>query len=863
MVQKKEAGANPADTARTSTKNARGRNSRDAHTASEDALTVSGTATRSEEVTKTLNDVLSRLSDVQQIGLNNHWMARCPRHTEDKVWLRIKIVDGKDLCLVCDGGCDPSTILNALACDQAHAEGTAVIDAPEEIATTFEKDSVEPEADNPVLTVADGIQPSCEPEQPESDQPWEFAENDEYVETSEGLFWKKKKDGSMTRLSNFTARIVSEITQDDGVETSRLYSLAVRSEAEIVQIDVPAESFQSGEWMAELGSDFIVSAGAGLKDRIRHAVQSFSKDKSKGLVFAHTGWRKIGEQSVYLHAGGAIGADNVSVSLPDALSDYALPEPPEDPRPGIEAVKRLLELAPVVTYPLVAGVMRSVLGDIGTSLLLVGTTGAGKTTLAAMAQQFFGSGMHARNLPANWSSTATFLESTASQCKDAVLVIDEMVPYGTRAQRNELASKVNRILRGTANKAGRGRAGSDAKAKPEQRPRAFIIVTAEDVPEGQSLLARTVVLNVPADAMTRGAHRIHQKDGNDGLYAQGMAGYIAYLAPELDRHIEEHRARVTELVDSFDVPGSHRRTPENVAELLAAFERFTRYAVATGAITSEERDTLNAKCRQNLVTHLEEQVALQRFSDPIARFQDIIEEALATGRAHLKSREKAGVPEHPQMNGWRIGNFGSREPVGACIGYIDDDGVYLIPDAAYRLVSASRTGDGITLSKRTLWDRLRERGELVSWEASRQRKTVRVTVPDAGRIELLHLRDWRKEDSDTGMRPSLPAQPARSESGDAHVGTVLGDGRYIYSGEPSHMTVPQATGFTLNIGNDGTVGTVGTVNVATASEHDHGERTQTAELRNDVEDSAEYNAVPVRSGIGSSDVSSGVSLTVN
>jgi len=77
------------------------------------------------------------------------------------------------------------------------------------------------------------------------------------------------------------------------------------------------------------------------------------------------------------------------------------------------------------------------------------------------------------------------------------------------------------------------------------------------------------------------------------------------------------------------------------------------------------------------------------------------------------------------------------------------------------------------------------------------------------------------------------------------------------------MTVPQATGFTLNIENDGTIGTVGTVNVATASEHDHGERTQTAELRNDVEDSAEYNAVPVRSGIGSSDVSSGVSLTVN
>lgn len=84
----------------------------------------------------------------------------------------------------------------------------------------------------------------------------------------------------------------------------------------------------------------------------------------------------------------------------------------------------------------------------------------------------------------------------------------------------------------------------------------------------------------------------------------------------------------------------------NVSDLLAAYERFTRYAVETGTITGEERDALNAKCLQNLVTHLEEQVALQRFSDPIARFHDIIDEALATGRAHLKLKDYTGGPEN-------------------------------------------------------------------------------------------------------------------------------------------------------------------------------------------------------------------------
>src|SRR5262249_10356019 len=157
-------------------------------------------------------------------------------------------------------------------------------------------------------------------------------------------------------------------------------------------------------------------------------------------VFAHLGWRRINERWYYLHADGALSAagvePDISVSVPAALERFKLPEPPkgEELRQAVHASLRFLSVAPAsVTFPLYAALGRSVLGQTAVSVHLSGPTGQGKSELAALTQQHFGSGLDARHLPASWSSTGNSLEGLAFAAKDCLLTVDDFAPNGSTA----------------------------------------------------------------------------------------------------------------------------------------------------------------------------------------------------------------------------------------------------------------------------------------------------------------------------------------------------------------------------------------------------------------------------------------------
>ena len=75
-------------------------------------------------------------------------------------------------------------------------------------------------------------------------------------------------------------------------------------------------------------------------------------------------------------------------------------------------------LAPAqVVVPLYGSIWRAVIreGDIG--IHLCGKTGQGKTALAVLMQQHFGSQMDDRHLPTSWSTTENVLEELAFVAK--------------------------------------------------------------------------------------------------------------------------------------------------------------------------------------------------------------------------------------------------------------------------------------------------------------------------------------------------------------------------------------------------------------------------------------------------------------
>ena len=172
-------------------------------------------------------------------------------------------------------------------------------------------------------------------------------------------------------LTNFSARIVTDILIDDGLEQQRRYiiegcNLGHKSR----RFEVPASEFATLSWVPQyLGSPAIVYPGTLMKDHARTAIQVLSLGKvEEQTVYAHLGWREIDGEWVYLHNGGAIGAsglvDTIAIQLPEALSRYELPAPPEGAEldAAVAASLAFLNTAPLeVTVPLYGILWRSVL----------------------------------------------------------------------------------------------------------------------------------------------------------------------------------------------------------------------------------------------------------------------------------------------------------------------------------------------------------------------------------------------------------------------------------------------------------------------------------------------------------------------
>src|SRR5918993_744655 len=186
-----------------------------------------------------------------------------------------------------------------------------------------------------------------------------------YPPTPAGLLWDKPtQNGSVpTPLTNFTARIEVDVSEDDGAEVERLFEIEAMLSGRRHTFTVPARQFPGMGWVAEhLGAGAIVQPGFGIKDHARAAIQTLSGEIPTRRVYAHTGWRKIAGKWLYLHAGGAVGGgagdeeSEARVELSGTLRERELPTAPPEGEGLREAVRENLALLEGATggisYPL-------------------------------------------------------------------------------------------------------------------------------------------------------------------------------------------------------------------------------------------------------------------------------------------------------------------------------------------------------------------------------------------------------------------------------------------------------------------------------------------------------------------------------
>jgi len=577
-------------------------------------------------------------------------------------------------------------------------------------------------------------------------------------------------------LCNFTARIVEGVTRDNGAEQSTAFAIEGTlwdgrplPRATVSAAEFPRLDWVTGAWQGRA----VVYAGQGARDHLPCAIELLSPDRAERVEYAHTGWREIEGRNYYLHAGGAIGPDGqaagVAVALPDALSRFELPALPQG-QALVEAIRaslRLLELgrAPLM-FSLAGAVYRSVLGPSDFSLHACGPTGVFKSETAALFQQHFGAGLDSRHLPGSWSSTGNALEALGFAAKDAVLVVDDFAPSGSISDVQRFHREADRVLRAQGNSAGRQRLRSDSTLRTGKPPRGLILSTGEDVPRGQSLRARLLVLEFSPGDIDTGRLTPCQKDASAGLYAGALAGYLRWLASRYAHVQRGLRSEVAELRDKALALTAHARTPGIVADLAAGWKHFLAFAVEVGAITPEESRVLFERAWQALGEAAAGQVEHVAAAEPVGQFLRLLSGALASGRAHVAGPD-GNAPVEPAPWGWcevegGVGQYGRRDyrAQGRRIGWIDGEDLYLEPEAAYAEAQelAKSQGDSLTVSARTLHKRLKERGLLVTTEQGKllTRRTLEGRRRCVVHLAASVLSEKQGEPGESGENPEKP-----------------------------------------------------------------------------------------------------------
>jgi hypothetical protein len=567
-------------------------------------------------------------------------------------------------------------------------------------------------------------------------------------------------------LCNFSARIAEVVSRDDGVERSAVFTIegSLADGRTLPALSVPATEFQRLEWVTTgWHGEAVVFAGSGTRDHTRCAIELLSRDRSRRLQYLHTGWREVGGRWVFLHAGGAIGGDGlvtgVEVDLAGALGLVQLPEPPAggDLVRAVRASLDILAAGPDrVTFPLLGAVYRTPLGDVDFSLHQVGASGVFKSELAALAQRHYGRWFDARNLPGSWSSTENALEELAFAAKDVLVVVDDFKPGGTSYDVQSYHRKADRLFRAVGNHAGRQRMSRDGRLRPDRRPRGLVLSTGEEIPRGESLRARLFILDVARGDVDLPRLTLCQRDADNGQYAASMSAYLTWLAPRYPDIRSGLRGQRDALRSQVGVAGGHARSARIVADLTLGMNHFLDFALAVGAIDSQEQAVVSRRCWEALREAAAAQVGHVGASEPTALFLRLLSAALASGRGHLAGPD-GGEPVNPGAWGWRqtrVGNseferqewrpYGQRlgwvEPVGK-VGLVGSENVYLQLDACVAAVEelGQRQGESPGLSPRTLRQRLRDRGLLASVDEKREVLTVRRTL-EGCRREVVHVR---------------------------------------------------------------------------------------------------------------------------
>lgn len=351
----------------------------------------------------------------------------------------------------------------------------------------------------------------------------------------------------------------------------------------------------------------------------------------------------------------------------------------------------------------------------------------------------------------------------------ALSVVDDFAPNGSTSDVQRMHRDADRVLRAQGNRAGRARCRADGTLRPARPPRGLVLSTGEDVPRGQSLRARLLVIEAERGDVNWSGLSACQVDAATGYYAEALAGYVRWLAPRYaELRADGLARRRVELRDRVLAEGAaaHARTPGIVADLLLGLGLYLDFAVDAGALDRAGRDALDLRAWTALLAAAAAQAEHVEAAEPCGQYLRLLAGALASGRAHVAGTV-GEAPSNAAAWGWReeLTRDGPRwGPQGRRIGWLDGDALYLEPEAAYAEAQrlAADQGESLPITEATLRRRLRDRGLLAASDGDRL--TVKRDL-EGKRRRVIVLRDSTL----SAPEPGRPGRQAENPGGFAPV----------------------------------------------------------------------------------------------
>ncbi|MCP4367308.1 MAG: DUF927 domain-containing protein [Deltaproteobacteria bacterium] len=557
----------------------------------------------------------------------------------------------------------------------------------------------------------------------------------------DGYVWQYKQYKGRhfsEKIANFTAKIVTEILRDNGLEQKRCYVIEgkLNGTKSLGRIEILASTYAKMQWVSDFGAEAIIEPGNAAKDLVRHYIQKNSKPE-KRTIHTHTGWGEGDNNNpYYLSGNGALGADNWQVELPLELKRYALPLTVENEREAIEASLSFLEIGKEkVTYLLFMLMYLSPLTTIlepipNFSGYLYGGTGTLKTTLAILVLSHFGNFNTASNL-ANFEDTANSVEKKAFILKDTLNVLDD---YHPSAQKHEAWKKENiaqRLIRAYGNRTGKGRMNSNCEERVRYSPRGMLLVTGEILVGVSSTLTRAMVVDIFKGDINKEKLTILQ--GKSHLLPHAMASFIYWL-----------RGNIKEIQDNFPSEfknlrakacGEHGKYPDQVAFLFYALRVVLSWVTEKGVLSKSEAEKIADKAWDILNDSVSRQTQILKEGDPIQKFKDILNTGLEQKMVRLESKHTSTQD---------TGCHGTSE--GDLIGYQDDTYYYLNPTAVWKFASTyGGPNEHFPGTKNSLFLALGEAGLI---RKNGTENTVIVTIRNKSRRVIQLYRSTLEESAD-------------------------------------------------------------------------------------------------------------------